>query len=148
MKDRKEIIRTIKFVLFSASAGIIQIGAFTLLELLTNWPYWPKYLIAVVLSVLWNFTLNRHFTFRSAGNVPVAMVKVALYNAVFITLSTLLGNFLAESCGWNDFLVTALNMGLNLVTEYLFDRFVVFGKTIDTNKNAMKEKEEQTADEP
>lgn len=138
---RKELFRTIKFVLFSASAGIIELGSFTLLDLFAPWPYWPKYLVALTLSVLWNFTLNRQFTFQSANNVPVAMFKVACYYAVFTPVTTIGGNFLAETLGWNDVLVTILNMALNLVTEYLYDRFVVFGKTIDTNERAQKKKE-------
>lgn len=128
----KELIRTLKFVLFSASAGLIELGSFSLLDALTSWEYWPKYLIALVLSVLWNFTLNRNFTFKSAGNVPVAMLKVALFYAVFTPASTFLGNYLAETKGWNDILVTILNMGLNFVLEYLYDRFFVFGSTLDT----------------
>lgn len=138
MKNKKELLRTIKFVLFSASAGIIELGSFTLLDLCTKWQYWPKYLIALTLSVLWNFTLNRKFTFQSANNVPIAMMKVACYYAVFTPLTTIGGNYLAETLGWNDVLVTVLNMILNLVTEYLYDRFVVFGKTIDTNERAKK----------
>ena len=141
MKDKQEIWRAIKFLLFSASAGIIEIGSFALLNELTNWSYWPCYLIALVLSVLWNFTLNRKFTFRSANNVPVAMLKVALYYAVFTPLSTLLGNYLAETLGWNEYLVTAINMVLNFVTEYLYDTYVVFRGTIDTNDLAKKENE-------
>lgn len=133
---RKEIIRGIKFVLFSISAGVIEYASFALLDGITNWIYWPKYLIALVLSVIWNFTLNRQFTFRSAGNIPIAMLKVALFYAVFTPVSTILGNYLAESRGWNCHLVTILNMALNLVTEYLYDRFFVFGKTMDTNKKA------------
>ena len=129
----KELWRVVKFTLFSASAGLIEMGAFALLNELTPWSYWPCYLIALVLSVLWNFTLNRKFTFRSAANVPVAMLKVALYYAVFTPLSTWLGNFLAEDLGWNGYLVTALNMILNFVTEFLYQRFFVFGKSIDTN---------------
>lgn len=78
--------------------------------------------------MLWNFTLNRRFTFRSAGNVPIAMLKVACFYAVFTPVSTVVGNYLAENCGWNDLLVTILNMAVNLVTEYLYDRFFVFGK--------------------
>ncbi|MBR2108618.1 MAG: GtrA family protein [Ruminococcus sp.] len=136
MSKHKEVTRGVKFVLFSISAGVIEFGSFALLEAFTPWAYWPKYLIALVLSVLWNFTLNRHFTFRSAGNVPIAMLKVACFYAVFTPLSTIFGNFLAETCGWNAILVTILNMAANLVTEYLYDRFFVFGKTIDTNKKA------------
>ena len=136
MNKKKELTRGIKFILFSISAGVIEFASFALLDVLTQWAYWPKYLIALTLSVLWNFTLNRHFTFRSAGNVPIAMLKVALFYAVFTPVSTILGNYLAETCGWNDLLVTILNMAFNLVTEYLYDRFFVFGKTIDTNQKA------------
>ena len=143
MKDKQEIWRAIKFLLFSASAGIIEIGSFALLNELTNWSYWPCYLIALILSVLWNFTLNRKFTFRSANNVPVAMLKVALYYAVFTPLSTLLGNYLAETLGWNEYLVTAINMVLNFVTEFLYDTYVVFRGTIDTNDIALKQREKE-----
>ena len=135
-KDRSELIRTAKFVLFSASAGVIELGVFTVLYELLHWEYWIAYLIALVLSVVWNFTLNREFTFRSANNVPIAMLKVAAYYAVFTPVTTLLGHYLEGTCGWNGMLVTILNMLLNFVTEYLYDRFVVFGKSIDTNKRA------------
>lgn len=140
MKKRSELWRAVKFVLFSASAGIIEIVLFTALNELTDWPYWPCYLIALVASVLWNFTLNRRFTFQSANNVPKAMLLVALFYAVFTPLTTLLGNFLAEGLHWNEYLVTGLNMALNLTTEYLYDRFVVFRGSIDTNDRAKKKK--------
>ena len=135
-KKRNELIRTVKFVLFSVSAGVIEIGVFTVLYELLHWEYWVAYLIALVLSVVWNFTLNREFTFRSANNVPVAMLKVAAYYAVFTPVTTVLGNYLEGTCGWNGMLVTVMNMLLNFVTEYLYDRFVVFGKSIDTNSRA------------
>ena len=102
-----------------------------------------SYLVALVLSVLWNFTLNRRFTFRSANNVPVAMLKVAAYYAVFTPLSTMLGSWLADGLGWNEYLVTAINMALNFVTEYLYDTFVVFRGTIDTNDLAKKKENEK-----
>ena len=135
-KKRSELIRTVKFVMFSVSAGVIEIGVFTVLYELLHWEYWVAYLIALVLSVVWNFTLNREFTFRSANNVPVAMLKVAAYYAVFTPVTTVLGNYLEGTCGWNGMLVTVMNMLLNFVTEYLYDRFVVFGKSIDTNSRA------------
>ena len=138
--DKKEIWRAIKFVLFSVSAGVIEIALFTLLNELTDWPYWACYLLALIASVLWNFTLNREFTFKSAGNVPRAMGLVALFYCVFTPLTTMLGYFLAEGLGWNEYLVTGINMALNLVTEYLYDTFVVFRGSIDTNKRAQKEK--------
>ena len=118
----KEFWRFVKFALFSVSAGIIELGAFALLNELTGWSYWPCYLIALLLSILWNFTLNRKFTFRSVANVPVAMLKVLGFYAVFVPVTTLLGDFLADTLHWNEYLVTGINMGLNFITEYLFQR--------------------------
>lgn len=134
----KELVRTIKFTLFSISAGAIELVLFTLLDGFTDWPYWPCYLIALVASVVWNFTLNRNFTFQSANNVPIAMLKVAAFYAVFTPVSTILGNYLAETAKWPGILVTILNMLCNFVLEYLYDRFFVFGKSIDTNSRAKK----------
>ena len=133
--DRKELLRAVKFTLFSISAGVIEIVSFSLLTELTVLPYWPCYLIALVLSVLWNFTFNRRYTFRSAGNVPKAMALVAAYYCVFTPLSTLGGNVLAN-LGWNEYLVTGLNMVVNFVTEFLYDKYVVFRGTVDTNNLA------------
>ena len=127
-----ETWRFTKFVLFSASAGIIEIGSFALLNELLDWPYWPSYLIALVLSVLWNFTLNRKFTFRSAANVPRAMLLVFAYYCVFTPATTILGNWLVENLGWNEYLVTGINMLLNVTTEFLWQKFVVYHHQIDT----------------
>lgn len=135
-ENKEELKRTIKFVLFSISAGVIELGTFTILYEVLHWDYWVSYLIALVLSVVWNFTLNREFTFRSASNVPIAMLKVAAYYAVFTPLTTLLGHYLEGTCGWDGMLVTILNMALNFVTEYLYQRYFVFGKSLDTNKRA------------
>lgn len=140
---KKEALRGLKFTLFSLSAGIIQIGSFTLMNELLHWPYWVSYLIALVLSVIWNFTLNRKFTFKSANNVPKAMLLVLAYYCVFTPLSTLLEKYLTETCGWNEYLVTVINMVINFVTEFLYDRFVVFRDSIDTNDIAQKEKDSQ-----
>ena len=131
---KKEIIRVVKFTLFSASAGLIQLGAFALLNELLHLPYWLSYVTALVLSVLWNFTLNRKFTFKSAANVPVAMVKVACYYAVFTPLTGWLENFYTMTLGWNEYIATILNMLLNFVTEFLYQRFFVFRTSIDTNE--------------
>ena len=141
-EKKKEVLRVVKFVMFSISAGIIEIVSFTILNEFTGWEYWPCYLIALILSVLWNFTLNRKFTFKSASNVPVAMAKIALFYCVFTPVTTIMGNYLAEDLLWNDYIVTGINMGLNITTEYLYDRFVVFRKFIDTNKLAMKDRAE------
>ena len=132
---KAELIRTVKFVLFSASAGIIQVASFALLNELLHLNYWVSYLISLVLSVVWNFTLNRKFTFKSAANVPIAMLKVAGFYLVFTPLSTWWTAALTEPAYgimWNEYLVLALTMLTNFVTEYLFDRFLVFGNSIDT----------------
>jgi len=132
---KSELIRTVKFVLFSISAGVIQVGSFTLLNELLHLNYWVSYLISLVLSVLWNFTLNRKFTFKSAANVPIAMAKVACFYLVFTPLSTWWTAALTEpSYGimLNEYLVLVGTMVVNFVTEYLFQRFFVFGKSLDT----------------
>lgn len=142
----KELLRTIKFTLFSISAGLIEIAAFALLNELLKLPYWVSYLSALILSVLWNFTFNRKFTFKSANNVPKAMLLVALFYLVFTPLSTWLEHYLT-GLNWNEYLVTAINMLLNFTTEYLYDRFVVFKDSIDTNEIAVKEAEKEKAEE-
>ncbi|MBQ9583641.1 MAG: GtrA family protein [Bacteroidales bacterium] len=134
----KEVWRAIKFVLFSMSAGLIEIGSFALLNEFTTWRYWPCYLIALTLSVIWNFGLNRKFTFRSNANIPLAFFKVMCYYAVFTPLSTWGGDYLAETLHWNEYLVTFLNMFANLVTEFLFQRYVVYGNKVDNRETEEK----------
>ena len=143
---KKELLRTVKYILIAASAGLIEIGSFTLMNELLHWNYWVSYLIALVLSVLWNFTINRRYTFKSASNVPKAMLLVLAYYCVFTPLSTLLEDYLTTKLGWNEYLVTAINMVLNLATEFPFQRFVVFRKTIDTNDLAQKEAQSEQPD--
>ena len=129
----KETLRVIKFILFSISAGAIQIGSFALLNELASLDYWASYLISLSLSVIWNFTLNRKFTFKSAASVPIAMLLVLCYYLVFTPLSTLLEHYLADTLKYNEYVVTILNMLLNFVTEFLYQRFVVFRKHLDDN---------------
>ena len=130
MKDKKELWQAVKFTLFSISAGVIQVGSFALLEIFIQ-DYWIPYLVSLVLSILWNFTLNRRYTFKSAANVPVAMAKVFGFYLVFTPLSTWLGN-LAERHGINDFLILAVTMLANFVLEFLFCKFVVYRGKEDT----------------
>ena len=130
-KNTKEWIRVLKFVLFSASAGIIQMGSFTLLNEFTGWRYWPCYLISLLLSILWNFTFNRRFTFKSDANITRSMLLVLAFYAVFTPATTILGEWLAEGLHWNEYLVTAINMLLNLTFEYLYQRYVVYRNKID-----------------
>ena len=157
INKKQNVIQFIKFVLFSASAGLIQIGSFTLMkeviiklsffqELMAehsvfakimNNEYGPIYLIALILSVIWNFTFNRKFTFKSANNIPIAMLKVLGYYAVFTPISTILGNYFtakfAAAVGI-DYIVLAITMVTNMVTEFIFDKFVVFRNSENTAK--------------
>ncbi|MBS7526150.1 GtrA family protein [Fusibacter paucivorans] len=144
--DRKEFYRTAKFVMFSISAGVIEIVSFTLLNEIARLPYWTSYLIALILSVLWNFTLNRRYTFKSAANVPIAMLKVFGYYCVFTPLSTYVGNYLVVALLWNEYAATGLNMACNLVTEFLFDKHVVYRNTLDTNEIAQREQHHTEAE--
>lgn len=134
-ETKKELLRSVKFTLFSISAGLIQVLSFTLMEEILQLEHWLSYLVSLVLSVLWNFTLNRKFTFHSANNVPIAMMQVTLFYLVFTPLSTWWTAVLTgESMAWNEYLVLVMTMIINFVTEYLYDRFIVFGKSIDTAK--------------
>lgn len=134
MKQTKEWVRVLKFVLFSASAGVIQMGSFALLNEFTGWRYWPCYLISLLLSILWNFTFNRRFTFKSNANITQAMLLVLLFYAFFTPATTVLGDWLAEDLQWNEYAVTIINMLLNLSLEYLYQRFVVYRNRIDNRK--------------
>jgi putative flippase GtrA len=126
MSDTKKTLwQVIKFTLFSISAGVIQIGSFTLLNELAGLIYWPAYLISLVLSILWNFTLNRKYTFKSASNVPVAMAKIFAFYLVFTPLSTYLGH-LADGAGVNEYIVLGVTMICNFALEFLYSKFFVF----------------------
>ena len=132
-EKQKELMRTAKFLLFSVGAAAIQIGSFTLLNEVFSVVYWLAYLISLILTIIWMFILNRKFTFKSTGNIPVAMLKTLAYYAVFTPLSTWWTAVLTGSnVGWNEYVVLAATMVINCSTEYLFDRFVVFGDSIDT----------------
>lgn len=131
LTKKQNIIQVIKFALFSASAGIIQIVSFTLLFEVAKLNNTVSYIISLVLSVLWNFTFNRKFTFKSAANVPVAMLKVALFYCVFAPLSTWWTHELT-ALGINEYIIEAGTMLVNLVTEYLYCRFVVYRNSMNT----------------
>ena len=146
IEKKAETWRIVKFVLFSISAGAIQIISFSLLELIPycKYNYWLPATISLILSVLWNFTFNRRFTFQSANNVPIAMLKTLAYYVVFGPLSIAFGHmYLVVTLKWNDFLVEGVLMLVNLITEFLYQRYFVFNKSLDTNDLA-KKKIEQT----
>ena len=130
MDKKKQIVQVVKFTLFSISAGLIQVGSFALLEIFIK-TYWIPYLTSLLLSIIWNFTLNRKFTFKSAANIPIAMAKVLGFYLVFTPLSTWLGS-VAEAAGVHDFLILAVTMIANFVLEFLFCKFVVYHGQEDT----------------
>lgn len=132
MFNKKELMRKVKFTLFSISAGIIEILLFTLLNELTNLGYWICYLTALIASIIWNFTLNREYTFKSTTNIPKAMIKVFLFYLVFTPCTTIGGNYLVKNLHVNEYLTTGINMIANFILEYLYDKYVVFRGNIDT----------------
>lgn len=137
LTKKQEIGNLIKFVLFSISAGVIQILSFTLLNELIikdiGNQYGWSYFISLTLSVLWNFTINRKFTFKSANNIPLAMLLVFAYYCVFTPLSIWWGNALTQA-HWNEYLVLLLTMIINMATEFLWCRFVVYKNSINSAK--------------
>ena len=138
MKDKKELIRTIKFTLFSISAGIIQIGLFTILNELLHLDYWVSYITSLVASILWNFTINRKVTFKSSNNIKLSMLLVFLFYLVFTPVSTILGE-LAENNNVNEYIVLAVTMISNFVLEYLYTRYFVYRNSCDTAVNKDEE---------
>ena len=133
--DKKTpFLQMVKFTLFSISAGIIQVVSFTLLNELLNWRYWPAYLVSLILSIVWNFTLNRRYTFKSAANIPIAMSKLFGFYVVFTPLSTWLGH-VADSAGINEYIVLIVTMLSNFVLEFLFSKFLIYRNQENTRKD-------------
>ncbi len=136
----KEFLRTIKFALIAISAGLIQLSSFEILQLITkhnNSFWWMNYLISLTLSVIWNFTFNRKYTFKSASNVKIAMIKVIAYYIVFTPISVCFGQmYLVNKVGLNGTVIEIIMMLINFITEYLYQRFYVFKNSIDTSKES------------
>ncbi|MFA6906631.1 MAG: GtrA family protein [Sphaerochaeta sp.] len=131
LSKQENLVQIGKFVVFSISAGIIQVLVFTILEELFHLPYWPSYLTALIASVVYNFTVNRRFTFKSANNIPKAMMQLGLYYAIFTPLSTWWGDALVQR-GISDYLVLGGTMVVNLVTEYCVNRFIIYRTSMNT----------------
>ena len=143
---KQNFLQALKYLMFTASAGIIQAVSFTLMNELIRWSYWPSYLIALTLSVVYNFTVNRKFTFKSAKNVPLAMMQIIAYYIVFTPLSTWWGEALTQA-GWNDYIVLFGTMVINMITEFSVYRFIVFRKDMYTNKEGQEELAKMQAEE-
>ncbi len=124
----------LKFTLFSVSAGIIQVLSFAIFNEFFAWRYWPSYLLSLILSIVWNFTFNRRYTFKSAVNIPIAMTKLFLFYLVFTPLSTW-GGHIAETLGVNDYLILIVTMLSNFVLEFLFCKLYIYKNQENTRKD-------------
>ena len=139
---KAQFLEILKFTAFSLSAGVIQILSFELLYNWINWHvWWPTYLISITLSVVWNFTFNRKFTFKSANNVPISMILAFLFYVAFVPASVFGGNAL-KAAGWDGTLVTVLMMVINFVLEFLWQKFLVFNDKV-VKKFVRNKKEEE-----
>ena len=129
----KNLWQAIKFTLFSISAGLIQVVSFALLhDVLGLESYWMSHVPSLVLSVIWNFTFNRRYTFRSDAPLVRSMLLVALFYVVFTPASAWWGTLL-ERAGVHAWLIEAINLLANFVLEFLYQRFIVYRGHIDTN---------------
>ena len=160
MSKKENVLQALKFAAFSASAGVIQVVSFTLLNELVpqtdssnavlqwffNSEYGASYLVALTLSVLWNFTFNRKFTFKSATNIPVAMMKVFGFYCVFTPVSVILGEMVAQKTIWDfaEYIILVVTMLTNMVTEFLFCRFFVYRDSMNTNTGTKDRKKENS----
>jgi putative flippase GtrA len=139
ISSKQSLVQAFKFLLFSCSAGIVQVTVFTLLNTVFHPSYWYAYLPALICSVLYNFTVNREFTFKSTANVPVAMLKILMYYCVFTPASTWWGEVLVDRCGWNEYIVLFGTMVINLISEFLVYRCIIYRGNMNTNKRAQRE---------
>ena len=163
--NKKEFLRAVKFTLFSISAGVIQIISSFLLKLLILDRIIPAdktihfiieqpletfiaETVGLALSIIWNFTFNRKFTFKAANNVPVAMLLAFVFYVPFYPFQTwyiaAVEKSLANIGEWGFVIAQITVMIINFVLEYLWQTFVVFRKAIDTNAVAQKTQTDET----
>lgn len=133
---KQTLIQAIKFTLFSISAGVIQFGSTALFIEVLFFKYWVGYLLGLILSILWNYTLNRKFTFKSSNNIAIAMIKVAIFYAIFTPVSTIIGEYFVKNRGINDLIVLAITMLANFVLEFLYTKYFVYGRETQVEKTS------------
>ncbi|HQC54959.1 MAG TPA: GtrA family protein [Clostridia bacterium] len=150
IKAKREIFQAIKYFIIAGSAGAIQVGTYALFHDAMKLVPWLSHLISLILSVLWNFTFNRKFTFKSAVNVPKAMVKVALYYAVFTPLSMFwtgaftTGIWGVKGLGIHPWAVEIPTLLINGITEFLYQKFFVFNDAKEKEKATKKRQKENS----
>lgn len=155
-EKRKGVLQFIKYALCAASAGIIQLALFSILQAVI--PQSGKTIrfivedmdlvtfisttVALCASILWNFTFNRKFTFKDAGNVPKAMLLAFLFYVPFYPFQTwyvhtikslLLGPLSTQASG---IIAEGSVMVINFVLEFMWQKFVVFRKRKEKKEEA------------
>lgn len=160
-EKRKGVMQFIKYALCAASAGIIQIVLFSILQAVI--PSNGKTIhfivedmdlvtfiattVALCASILWNFTFNRKFTFKDAGNVPKAMILAFLFYVPFYPFQTwyvhTIKSLLVEAIGTDGAGIIAEGtvMIINFALEFMWQKFVVFRKPKDKQENKTEENE-------
>jgi len=138
---KSSVIMFAKFVAFSCGAGVIQFGTFTLLNEVSGLNYWASYSIALVLSVIYNFTINRRYTFKSVNNIPIAMALAFAFYLLFAPYTIWLTDYMTDGAlfgkglGVNEYAVIVICMVQNLILEFVWWRFVIFRKSINSRCN-------------
>lgn len=151
-KKKENFIQVLKYTLCAGSAGVIEAASFALLIWLLgltvkdsqsftninflgsemNWIQIVAQMVSLALSVVWNFTLNRKFTFQSNANVPKVLALAFAFYIPFYPASTLfVGWFAAYLTGAGAIVVAgylpkALAMIANFVLEFVWQKFFVF----------------------
>lgn len=151
-KEKKAtLFQAIKYFCCAASAGAIQLISFTILQLVIKDPTKMWFMtetdvgtfvpttIALALSIIWNFTLNRKFTFKDAGNVPKAMALAFLFYVPFYPFQTWYVATVKPALGayMNIDLAGVIAEGtvmlINGILEFCWQKFVVFRKKKPAN---------------
>lgn len=164
---KKKAKRFLKYAIIAISGGLIQLTAYIILSdaikldkhvsfdaiyqkqpWLTEIFYDPdtgktyglSYFIAVSLSVIWNFTFNRKYTFKSASNVPKAMLLFVLYYAFSIPFNCWAIVQLNKLVVFplSDKVILICIMLANGLPAFFYQRYVVFGRSLDTKHKKKK----------
>jgi len=125
------MIQAIKYTIIAASSGLIQIGTFAIFDSLMKLGYTTSYLISLALSVIWNYTINRKYTFKSNSDYKTVLFKAFCFYLVFTPATTFLGKYLTETLLWHDYIVQAINMTLNFILEFIYEKFFVFKDSLE-----------------
>ena len=165
-KKNSSVWQAVKYFLCAASAGLIQFVTFTILSTVFDktgvtasmgkmWFFgemdkslFTATTIALGLSIIWNFTLNRKFTFKAANNVPLAMGLAFLFYVPFYPFQTwyvgAVTGAIRDAIGqpeatWPSIIAEGTVMLINGILEFCWQKFVVF--RMPKGKDVMPEEE-------